>query len=124
MFHFFNYSAFYIWRANKNAIYLAAIVGGFADLGYFLFMDLGGFVNFIHGTIITIISASAIALSIYANFKMKSNINMHEMWNERYRSTEYAYGTDPNAFFKASREKYNLTGSILFPAEEEVKMIK
>ncbi|MEL6865774.1 MAG: hypothetical protein AAFP19_15220 [Bacteroidota bacterium] len=61
--------AFYIWSGNKNAIFLAAITGGLADLGYFLFMDLGGYVHFLPGTLMTIISASAIALSFYAHFK-------------------------------------------------------
>lgn len=61
--------AFFIWKQNKNAIFLAAICGGLADLGYFLFMDLGGFVNFVPGTVMTIISATAIILSFYAYFK-------------------------------------------------------
>lgn len=62
-------SAFYIWKGNKNAIFLAAITGGLADLGYFLFMDLGGFVNFIPGTLMTIFSSLAIILSYYVYFK-------------------------------------------------------
>ena len=62
-------SAFYIWKGNKNAIFLAAITGGLADLGYFLFMDLGGYVKFVPGTIMTIISSLAIILSFYAYFK-------------------------------------------------------
>ncbi len=61
-------SAFYIWKGNRNAIYLAAITGGLADVGYFLFMDLGGYVNFMPGTLMTIVSASAIILSFYAVF--------------------------------------------------------
>lgn len=61
--------AFYIWKGNKNAIFLAAISGGLADLGYFLFMDLGGYVNFMPGTLMTLVSASAIILSFYAHFK-------------------------------------------------------
>ncbi|MGY3795136.1 hypothetical protein [uncultured Aquimarina sp.] len=67
-------SAFYIWKGNKNAIFLAAITGGLADLGYFLFMDLGGFVNFIPGTLMTIFSSLAIILSYYVYFKtLKKN---------------------------------------------------
>jgi hypothetical protein len=62
-------SAFFIWKGNKNAIFLAAICGGLADLGYFLFLDLGGFVHFVPGTIMTIISSLAILTSFYANFK-------------------------------------------------------
>jgi hypothetical protein len=28
--------AFFIWKGNKNAIFLAAIAGGLADMGYFI----------------------------------------------------------------------------------------
>ena len=62
-------SAFFIWKGAKNAIFLAALTGGLADLGYFLFMDLGGFVNFMPGTVMTLVSSSAIILSFYAYFK-------------------------------------------------------
>jgi CHASE2 domain-containing sensor protein len=62
-------SSFFIWKGNKNAIFLAAICGGFADLGYFLFLDLGGFVKFVPGTIMTFISSLAIITSFYAHFK-------------------------------------------------------
>lgn len=64
-------SAFYIWKSNKNAIFLAAITGGLTDLGYFIFLDLGGYVHFMPGTFMTIVSGSAIILSLYAHFKMK-----------------------------------------------------
>ncbi len=64
-------SAFFIWKGNKSAIFLAAITGGLADLGYFIFMDLGGFVHFIPGTLMTLVSSSAIILSFYAYFKGK-----------------------------------------------------
>jgi len=60
--------AFFIWRGSVNAIFLAAITGGLADVGYFLFMDLGGYVNFVPGTVMTLVSASAIILSFYAYF--------------------------------------------------------
>lgn len=60
--------AFYVWRGNKNAIFLAALTGGLADLGYFLFMDLGGFVKFVPGTVMTLVSASAIILSFYVYY--------------------------------------------------------
>ena len=65
-------SAFYVWRGNANAIFLAAITGGLADVGYFLFMDLGGYVNFMPGTVMTIVSATAIITSFYAHFKGKN----------------------------------------------------
>ncbi len=59
----------FIWRKNGNAIFLAAITGGLADLGYFLFMDLGGYVNFVPGTVMTLVSSSAIILSFVAYFR-------------------------------------------------------
>lgn len=62
-------SAIFIWKANKSAIFLAAITGGLADLGYFLFLDLGGYVNFVPGTIMTIVSSLAIITSFYAFYK-------------------------------------------------------
>jgi len=65
-------SGFFVWKGNKNAIFLAAIVGGLADLAYFIFMDLGGYVNFVPGTIMTIVSSLAIILSFYAYFKTKN----------------------------------------------------
>ena len=64
-------SAFSVWKGNKNAIFLAALTGGLADLGYFLFMDLGGYVHFVPGTVMTIVSASAIVLSFYAHAQSK-----------------------------------------------------
>lgn len=61
-------SAFFVWNGNRNAIFLAALTGGLADLGYFIFMDLGGFVNFVPGTLMTIVSASAIIFSFYGYY--------------------------------------------------------
>jgi len=67
--------AFFIWKGNKNAIFLAAITGGLADLAYFLFMDLGGYVNFIPGTVMTIVSSLAIISSFYYYFKNQKVIS-------------------------------------------------
>ena len=64
--------AFYVWAGSRTGIFLTAIVGGFADLGYFLFMDLGGYVKFVPGTVMTIVSSLAIILSFYAYFKRPS----------------------------------------------------
>lgn len=55
--------AVFIWRQNRTAIWVTAMVGGLADLGYLLFLDLGGYVNFVPGTVMTIFSATAILLS-------------------------------------------------------------
>ncbi|WP_142686570.1 class I SAM-dependent methyltransferase [Chitinophaga polysaccharea] len=40
------------------------------------------------------------------------------MWDNRYKNTEYAYGKTPNLFFKEWLEKFE-PGSILLPADGE-----
>lgn len=55
--------AVFIWRGSMLAAALAGLVGGLADVGYFLFLDLGGYVNFVPGTVMTIVSATAIILT-------------------------------------------------------------
>ncbi|MEM9135182.1 MAG: hypothetical protein AAF962_23590 [Actinomycetota bacterium] len=60
--------AWFIWRRSLNAVLLAALVGGLADIGYFLFLDLGGHVNFLPGTLMTIFSATAIITSFTAAY--------------------------------------------------------
>lgn len=62
----------FIWRANTAAIFIAALVGGLLDVGYFVFVDLGGYNNFIPGTIMTIISAAAIVSSFIAYFRFRT----------------------------------------------------
>ncbi|WP_147676066.1 class I SAM-dependent methyltransferase [Algibacter pacificus] len=44
---------------------------------------------------------------------------MKDMWDERYASEDYAYGIEPNTFFKNTINAYNLKGKILLPAEGE-----
>jgi hypothetical protein len=56
---------FFIWRSNLTAVLIAGLTGGLADVGYFLFLDLGGFVHFVPGTIMTLISSAAILLSLW-----------------------------------------------------------
>ena len=41
-----------------------------------------------------------------------------ERWNDRYSNEEFAYGEEPNNYFKEQIEKLN-AGTILFPAEGE-----
>ena len=60
--------AFFIWRQSVTAIFMTAIVGWVTDVGYFIFMDLGGFVHFFPGTVMTIISSAAVILSLVAYF--------------------------------------------------------
>jgi SAM-dependent methyltransferase len=43
---------------------------------------------------------------------------MSEFWNQRYSAEEFAYGTEPNLFFKEHIEKLT-PGKILLPAEGE-----
>jgi hypothetical protein len=62
----------FIWRLSIVAIFISALVGGLLDVGYFLFIDLGGYNNFIPGTVMTIISAAAIILSFYAYYNNKN----------------------------------------------------
>ena len=43
---------------------------------------------------------------------------MKKFWNERYADSQYAYGTEPNAFFKSQIDQ-RPAGRILLPAEGE-----
>lgn len=43
---------------------------------------------------------------------------MSQKWDERYKGTEFAYGTAPNAFFKEWLTKFK-PGAILMPADGE-----
>ncbi|MEL7098618.1 MAG: hypothetical protein AAGM84_07305 [Pseudomonadota bacterium] len=58
--------AIFIWRGNVTALWVTALIGGMADLGYFFFLDLPGFVHFVPGTLMTLVSGSAILLSLVA----------------------------------------------------------
>jgi hypothetical protein len=54
-----------IWRGNVTAIWVTGMIGGLADLGYLIFVDFPGYVNFFPGTVMTFISGSAIVLSFW-----------------------------------------------------------
>jgi ubiquinone/menaquinone biosynthesis C-methylase UbiE len=43
---------------------------------------------------------------------------MNQKWDERYKDSEFAYGTEPNAFFKEWLLKFK-PGKILMPADGE-----
>lgn len=58
-------AAFFILRGSLTALFIAGLVGGLADVGYFIFMDLRGFVNFMPGTVMTLVSGTAILLSLW-----------------------------------------------------------
>ena len=57
--------AVFIWRGNLTAIWVTGLIGGLADVGYFLFIDLPGYANFVPGTLMTFVSGSAIVLSFW-----------------------------------------------------------
>jgi hypothetical protein len=63
--------AVFIWRGNITAIWVTGMVGGLADLGYLLFVDFPGYVNFVPGTVMTLISGSAIVLSFWVWFSVR-----------------------------------------------------
>lgn len=44
---------------------------------------------------------------------------MKEMWEDRYAADAYAYGIQPNEFFKETLHTFQLKGEVLFPAEGE-----
>lgn len=56
----------FVWRKNFTAIWVTAMVGGLLDVGYLIFVDVPGYVHFVPGTVMTIISAAAILLSFWA----------------------------------------------------------
>lgn len=57
--------AVFIWRRNLTAIWVTGMIGGLLDLGYLVFVDIPGYVNFVPGTVMTLVSGSAIALSFW-----------------------------------------------------------
>ncbi|MGD1933792.1 MAG: hypothetical protein ACFB0Z_04665 [Candidatus Phaeomarinobacter sp.] len=57
--------AIFIWRQSFTAIWVTAMVGGLLDVGYLVFVDIPGYVNFVPGTVMTMVSASAIILSFW-----------------------------------------------------------
>ena len=57
--------AVFIWRKNLTAIWVTGMVGGLLDLGYLMFVDIPGYVKFVPGTVMTIVSGSAIVLSFW-----------------------------------------------------------
>ncbi|MEM1038439.1 MAG: hypothetical protein AAGI12_03095 [Pseudomonadota bacterium] len=60
--------AVFVWQGNMTSIWVTAMLGGLFDIGYFVFMDLGGYVNFLPGTVMTLVSGSAIILSFWVWF--------------------------------------------------------
>ncbi|GAB5536260.1 MAG: hypothetical protein Rubg2KO_25090 [Rubricoccaceae bacterium] len=61
----------FVWRRIPAAVYVAALVGGLADMGYFLFIDLGGYA-LPPGPQMTYICAAAILLSFAALYMTRT----------------------------------------------------
>ncbi|MEO0830208.1 MAG: hypothetical protein AAFY03_07080 [Pseudomonadota bacterium] len=53
----------FIWQGSATWLLFTGLVGGLTDVGYFVYMDLGGFVHFFPGTVMTLVSGSAVILS-------------------------------------------------------------
>ena len=65
--------AVFIWRQNMTAIWVTGMIGGLLDVGYFVFVDLPGYVLFIPGTLMTLVSSSAIILSFWVWFSKRKS---------------------------------------------------
>ena len=65
----------FIWRANMTAIWVTGLIGGMADAGYFLFIDMAGYANFLPGTLMTLVSGSAILLSFWVWLSNRNVVN-------------------------------------------------
>lgn len=64
-----------IWRRNAVAVIMTAIVGGAADIGYFAFVDLGGFAA-PPGPQLTWICAAAIILSLFVYIRSNRLVSL------------------------------------------------
>ncbi|MFK8054134.1 MAG: hypothetical protein AB8F65_14295 [Woeseiaceae bacterium] len=57
--------AVFIWRHSMTAIWVTAMIGGLLDIGYLVFVDIPGYVNFLPGTLMTVVSGTAVLLSFW-----------------------------------------------------------
>jgi len=64
--------AVFIWRGSLTAIWVTAMVGGLADVGYLIFVDFPGYVNFFPGTVMTFVSGTATAISFWVWFSNRN----------------------------------------------------
>ncbi|MEL7030132.1 MAG: hypothetical protein AAGL49_13215, partial [Pseudomonadota bacterium] len=67
--------AAFIWRKNLTSIWVTALIGGLFDVGYFVFIDLGGYGTFFPGTSMTYVSATAIILSFWVWYSGREHLN-------------------------------------------------
>lgn len=66
--------AIYIWRRSITSVWVTAMVGGLFDIGYFVFIDLGGYGTFFPGTSMTYVSATAIVLSFWVWYAAREHL--------------------------------------------------
>lgn len=59
--------SYFVWGRSVTAVFVVALVGGLADIGYFIAIDLPGLAKF-PGPQMTYICATAIVLSFVAYF--------------------------------------------------------
>lgn len=60
----------FVWRNDRNAMILCAIVGGLAQLGYTIFVVLPGHAP-LPGAIMTVVAAAAVVLSVLAGRRVE-----------------------------------------------------
>lgn len=60
-----------VWRGSRLGVFLCAIVGGLAHLGFTVFMVVPGYANAV-GVAMTFIAAGALVLSLTAHFGSKA----------------------------------------------------
>ena len=66
--------AVFIWKKSATSIWVSAMVGGLFDVGYFVFIDLGGYGTFFPGSSMTYVSATAIILSFWVWYSDRENL--------------------------------------------------
>lgn len=66
--------AVFIWRRSVTATWVTAMCGGLFDVGYLVFVDLGGFGTFFPGTSMTFVSATAIVTSFWAWYSDRESL--------------------------------------------------
>lgn len=84
-------ASFFVWCASKFAVAACIVVGGLADLGYFVFVDLPGYAE-PPGPQMTYIMATAIGLSVYAYFTSDKFASIHARSSMRPSQFDRAAG--------------------------------
>ena len=70
-------ASFYVWKKHTIAIFTCILLGGLADLGYFVFVDLPGYASS-PGPEMTYIMATAIVLALFVYFRSDKLNALHK----------------------------------------------